>query len=181
MNEVLFIHGGGEEAYDADSPLAASLRQGLGTDYNVRYPRMPEDGSPPDFGWPEKIRREIAAAGGEVILVAHSLGASMSLKCLSEKPISGRIRGVFLLATPWWSGTEEWKKGLMPREDVATALPVGVPIFLYHCEDDTEVDVSSLDQYQATLPKAVIRRLPTGGHQFGNDLALVARDIQGLE
>ena len=178
--DILFIHGGGEGGYDADAPLAASLQQRLGADYNVRYPRMPEDGASPDFGWGEKIRREIAAISRDMFLVGHSLGASMILKCLSENRISGRIRGIFLLATPFWSGTEEWEKGLMLREDFASALPRDIPIFLYHSQDDQEIDMSSLDIYQAQLPKAIVRKPATGGHQFGNDLALVAHDIQSL-
>src|SRR5687767_10441954 len=97
-DEVLFIHGGGENGYEADAPLAASLQQRLGTNYHVRYPKMPDDESLPDFGWVEEIQREIAAAGREVFLVGHSLGASMLLKCLSENRISSRIRGIFLLA-----------------------------------------------------------------------------------
>ena len=179
-NEVLFIHGGGEGGYEADAPLAASLRQRLGTNYNVRYPRMPDDESSPDFGWVEKIFREIAAVGREVFLVGHSLGASMILKCLSENRISGRIPGVFLLATPFWSGSEEWQKGLMLRKDFASALPRDISIFLYHSQDDQEVDTSSLDIYKAKLPQAITRKPVTGGHQFGNDLALVAGDIQSL-
>jgi predicted alpha/beta hydrolase family esterase len=141
---------------------------------------MPDDESLPDFGWVEEIQREIAAAGREVFLVGHSLGASMLLKCLSENRISSRIRGIFLLATPFWSGSEEWEKGLMLREDFASALPRDISIFLYHSGDDEEVDVSSLDIYEARLPRAIARRPATGGHQFDNDLALVARDIQSL-
>ena len=178
--EVLFIHGGGERGDEADVPLAASLQQRLGEKYNVRYPRMPDDESLPDFGWVRKIEREIASVGREMFLVGHSLGGSMILKCLSEHRVSGRIRAVFLLATPFWSGKEEWKKGLMLREDFASALPKDISIFLYHCEDDQEVDISSLDVYQAKLPQAITRRPATGGHQFGNDLALVARDIRSL-
>lgn len=177
--DVLFIHGGGENGYEADGPLAVSLQQHLGPNYHVRYPKMPEDETP-DFGWGKAIRREIEAMGGEVVLVGHSLGASMILKWLSENPGAGPIRGMFLLATPFWAGEEEWEKGLMLRDDFAGALPRDVPIFLYHSQDDEELDLSHLRIYQKKLPHAITRRPVTGGHQFGNDLGLVARDIQSL-
>lgn len=177
--QVLFIHGGGDGGYEADAELAASLQRSLGTGYEVRYPRMPEE-PPPDFGWGHKIGSEIAAIEGEALLVGHSLGASMLLKYLSENRIASPIRGIFLIATPWWSGDEEWKQGLQLREDFADAIPRGMAIFLYHAQDDEEVDISDLAIYAEKLPQATIRKATSGGHQFGDDLTQVARDIQSL-
>jgi uncharacterized protein len=178
--QVLFIHGGGEDGYGADAKLADSLQEELGTTYNVRYPKMPNEDTP-DFGWGRQIAREIAAVKGEVILVGHSLGASMLLKYLSENRVHQHIGGLFLLATPYWSGDEDWHEGLKVREDVADTLPGDVPIFLYHSRDDEEVNVAHLALYARKLPQATIREVASGGHQFDNDLTQVARDIQSLK
>jgi len=178
--EVLFIHGGGDGGYQADEALAASLSKHLGANYNVRYPKMPDDKASPDFGWGEKIGSEIAATPGEVILIGHSLGASMLLKFLSENAVNRPIRGLFLLATPFWSGEEDWQKGLKLHEDFGSALPKDVPIFLYHNRDDEEIDISHLAKYETKLPQAIVRASASGGHQFKNDLTSVARDIHGL-
>jgi hypothetical protein len=43
---VLFVHGGGEGAHEEDEKLAASLRDALGGAYEVRSPKMPNEGSP---------------------------------------------------------------------------------------------------------------------------------------
>ena len=177
---VLFVHGGGEGGYEADQPLAVSLRRHLGTKYDVRSPRMPEDTASPDFGWLRTIGDEIARTRGEIFLVGHSLGASMLLKYLSENTVPSEIRGVFLLATPFWSGNEEWEKGLKLRRDFASSLSQDIPMFLYHSQDDEEIDVSHLAIYEAELPWATVRRVAAGGHQFNEDLAFVARDIQSL-
>jgi len=177
---VLFIHGGGDGGYEADAPLADSLQRELGPAYGVRAPRMPED-STPDFGWGAKIGSEIGATKGELLLVGHSLGASMLLKYLAEHKIADRIGGIFLLATPFWKGDEDWQKGLVLPDRFAEALSEDVPLFLYHCEDDEEIGVSHLDIYIDKLPWATVRRLESGGHQFGEDLSLVARDIRDLE
>jgi predicted alpha/beta hydrolase family esterase len=174
--QVLFIHGGGENGYEADAKLASSLQEALGATYNVRYPHMPNDDAP-DFGWGRQINQEISAIKGEVILVGHSVGASLLLKYLSENTITNPISGIFLLATPFWSGDKDWHKGLVLREDFADSLPHGVPIFLYHCRDDEEIDFANLAIYAKKLPQATIRKSANGGHQFGNDLSQVALDI----
>ena len=176
----MFIHGGGDDGYGADTPLAESLQAALGSAYNVRYPRMPSEDSP-DFGWGAKIGSELAAVSGEVILVGHSLGASMLLKHLSENSTSHRIGGIFLVSTPIWSGDEDWQEGLILREDFAAALPQGVPIFLYHSRDDEEIDFSHLAIYAAKLPQATTREIASGGHQLGNNLTPVAQDIKNLQ
>jgi uncharacterized protein len=178
-HQVLFIHGGGEDGYEADAKLAVSLQGRLGAAYNVRYPQMPNEDAP-DFGWGQKIRKEIVAIKGQVILVGHSLGASMLLKHLSENTTNNPISGIFLLATPFWSGDEDWQKGLILREDFADRLPKGVPIFLYHNRDDEEIEVAHLAIYAKNLPQATIREAASGGHQFGNDLTQLALDIKNL-
>jgi predicted alpha/beta hydrolase family esterase len=178
--QVLFIHGGGDGGHDADAKLAASLQEALGATYNVRYPQM-HDEDTPDFGWGKQIGEEISAIKGEIILVGHSLGASMLLKFLSENKVHNQIGGLFLISTLFWSGDEKWKKGLMLRENFADTLPRHIPIFLYHSRDDEEVDVAHLTMYAEKLPRANIREVASGGHQFGNDLTQVALDIKNLQ
>lgn len=179
--EVLFIQGGGNGGYEADAKLAASLQERLGADYNVRYPEMAVDEAAPDFGWGRQIDKEIAAIQGEMMLVGHSLGASLLLKHLSEYEVKKKIGGIFLISTPFWSGDESWKQGLKLREDFANTLPKGVLIFLYHSRDDEEVSFSNLAQYADKLPQAIIREIASGGHQLNNDLTQVALDIKNLK
>ena len=40
---VLFVQGGGEGAHDEDAALAASLQRALGGEYEVHFPRMPDE------------------------------------------------------------------------------------------------------------------------------------------
>lgn len=174
---VLFIQGGGDDGYTADAKLAGSLKASLGNDYELSYPQLQTDESLPDFGWPAQIGNEIDRIKGDVILVGHSLGASLMLKYLSETKIEKKINGIFLLATPFWSGDEDWVKGLMLRNDFAERLPENVPIFLYHCMDDEEAPFEHLALYVQKLPQATVHTIKKGGHQFNNDLGFVAKDI----
>lgn len=178
--DVLFIQGGGNGGYEADTKLAASLQQLLGAAYKVHYPRLLSDTARPDFGWPEQIGKQLALINREVILVGHSLGASMLLKYLSENKVSSTITGIFLISTPFWRGEEEWVQGLKLNDDFAGKLPQDTPIFLYHSRDDEEVSVANLALYRQKLPQATVREIASGGHQLNNDLTLVANDIMAL-
>jgi predicted alpha/beta hydrolase family esterase len=182
QKQVLFIHGGGEDGYGADSKLAESLRTALGAGYDVHYPKMPDDQENlPDFGWGAQIDKELAAIHDPVILVGHSVGASILLKYLSENAITHPISGLFLIAAPFWGGDRKWQyESLTLREQFADRLPKGVPIFLYQCRDDEEDNITHLTLYARKIPWATVHELASGGHQLGNDLTPVARDIQGL-
>ncbi len=178
--QVLFIQGGGDNGYEADAELVASLREHLGTTYQVHYPRMLPDEAAPDFGWGKQIEHDIVAIKGEVILVGHSIGASILLNYLTENEIKHPISGIFLISTPF-IGYENWQfDGLTLRENFAEALPKDAPIFLYHSKDDEEVALKHVHQYAKKLPDATVREIASGGHQLGNDLAPVARDIQSF-
>jgi predicted alpha/beta hydrolase family esterase len=179
---VLFIQGGGNGGYEADVALVASLREALGTAYTVHYPRMLSDETESDFGrqWLKQIGKEISSVNGEVILAGHSLGASMLLKYLSENKIRKNIPGIFLIAPPFWSGDEDWVQSLKLQEDFSDKLPKGVPFFFYQCKDDEVVPYDHLTFYKQNLPWAVFCEIATGGHQFNNDLSLVANDIKSL-
>ena len=153
LYQVLFIQGGGgDEDYKADAKLVASLREALGSAYSVHYPLLSNESSP-DFGRRKQIGKEISLIKGEIILVGHSLGASMLLKYLSENEVKKKIAGIFLISTPFWSGDEDWKQGLKLHEDFPDKLPKNVPIFLYHCRDDEEVPFAHLSLYAQKLPR----------------------------
>jgi predicted alpha/beta hydrolase family esterase len=176
---VLFVHGGGQGAYEEDKKMAASLRVTLGAAYDVRCPKMPNEDSPEYEAWKDRIAEELTDLNGEVILVGHSLGASILLKYLSEEKVEKPIAGLFLIA-PYW-GAEDWEVGEYElRTDFASKLPNDLPKFVYHSRDDEWVPFAHLALYAEKLPQATIREFDGRGHQFNDDLSEVARDIKGL-
>ncbi|HEY0738682.1 MAG TPA: alpha/beta fold hydrolase [Herpetosiphonaceae bacterium] len=179
---VLFIHGAGEGAFEEDGILAASLQNALGPAYEVRYPKMPEEDSATYADWKAPIERELATLNDQVVLVGHSVGASVLIKYLSEEQPDKPITSLFLLATPYWGADEFWTwDEARLREDVAAKLENIPRIFLYHSRDDEVVPYAHLALYAAKLPQATIRTFDERGHQFGNDLAEVAEDIRRTE
>jgi predicted alpha/beta hydrolase family esterase len=178
--QVLFIHGGGQGAYEADKELAANLRDELGAAYDVRCPEMPDEESPEYEAWKEEIEQELATLDGEVILVGHSLGALILLKYVSEVKMGKPVAGLFLVATPYvGTGGWEFEEDAL-REDFAATLPLRLPVFLYHSHDDEVVPFAHLALYEAKLPQATIHEFDGRGHQFDNDLSEVARAIKSL-
>ncbi|MDO6761870.1 alpha/beta hydrolase [Tamlana sp. 2_MG-2023] len=115
-----------------------------------------------------------------LILVGHSFGASMILKFLSENPVQTELKGIFLIATPYWNGNDDWIQGLMLKDNFADKLPDNVPMFFYHCKDDEEIPFSQLQDYKEKLNRAIYREIEKGGHQLNNDLTIVAKDIESL-
>src|SRR5215213_3127277 len=93
---VLFIQGAGAGAYEEDKKLATSLRKELGADYEVHYPAMLDEDNAPYEQWKQQIEKEMAAIPGPIMLVGHSVGASVIMKFMSETEVKKSIAGVFL-------------------------------------------------------------------------------------
>jgi len=177
---ILFVHGGGDDGYASDSKLAHSLREHLGEKYEVTFPRMPT----PDFDsatvWPKKIHEAIMALS-PTLLVGHSFGASNLLHYLVHYGTPKTIQAVFLLAPPFWGSDANWDyKAYALPPHFADEISRTTPLFLYQCRDDEVVDVVHLERYAQAMPWAKVRKLEHGGHQMGNDLSVVAKDIKAI-
>jgi predicted alpha/beta hydrolase family esterase len=180
---LLFIQGAGHGAYDEDKLLVESLWRALGSSIEVHYPAMPNEGDAPYEQWRQQIEQELADTPGPVVIAGHSVGASVLMKWLSERRDETAIAGVFLIASPYWGG-DGWRyegyEQLALPPGFAASLPAGMPIFLYHCRDDTIVPFAHLALYSHVLPQAHVLAFDEGGHQFNNDLSAVAADIKSL-
>jgi predicted alpha/beta hydrolase family esterase len=178
---VVFVQGGGQDVHDEwDNKLVASLEQSLGPGYVVHYPRMPDEGDPAPTPWKSAIARELAKAGDDVILVAHSVGAAILLDYLADRDLDRRIAGVFLIAPPF-IGDGGWPSDdLRPTRLTVADLPDGVPVVIYQGDRDDTVPFSHSHLFEKALPHAAVRRLAGRDHQLDNDLSELARDITRL-
>ena len=177
IKQVLFIQGAGEGAYGEDEALAENLRQQLGRDYDVRYPRMPNEADPDDEAWGKVITDEIADMGDDAILVAHSAGAVTLTLILARGLLTQKIAGVFLIGAPFF-GDGGWRvEGFEIPKDFGKRLP-DAPLFLYHGTGDETAPIAHLDLYARAIPHAVVRRLEGRNHQLNDDLSEVADDIK---
>src|SRR5215813_8113301 len=100
--QVLFIQGGGAGAHDEwDDKLVDSLRRELGAGYDVRYPRMPDEDSPSYAGWSAAIRRELTALDDGTVVVGHSVGGTILINVLAERPPERELGVMVLIAAPF--------------------------------------------------------------------------------
>ena len=95
------------------------------------------------------------------MVVGHSVGASILIRWLSERKDETTIAGVFLVACPFWGG-DGWRyegyEELALPPGFESALPPGIPVYLYHCRDDATVPFDHLAHYAQALPEATVPR-----------------------
>ena len=182
MRQILFVQGGGEDVHDQwDNKLVESLRRELGPGYEVRYPRMPDEADPRVAVWTNALQGEIATLKDGAIVVGHSLGGTILINVLAEHAPAVELGAIVLIAAPF-IGHGGWEiDDIEPVSDLAGRLPAGVPVFLYHGDDDATAPVAHLALYAAAIPHASVRRLANRDHQLDNDLSEVASDIRRLD
>jgi predicted alpha/beta hydrolase family esterase len=177
---LLFVQGGGEGTHDEwDNKLVDSLQAALGGDYNIRYPRMPDEDDPRYTEWKAAIIAECKRLDDGAILVGHSLGGAFLLHVLAERHLTLRPRALVLIAAPFF-GVGGWQSDEIAPRDFAECLPERLPVFLYQGTEDQIVPVAHLQLYAQAIPQAVVRAVPQRDHQLDNDLGLVAEDIRAL-
>ena len=177
--QILFIQGGGAGAHDEwDDKLVESLRRELGGGYEVRYPRMPEEGDPSYARWSRVIRREMAALDDGAVVAGHSVGAAILLNVLAEQPPEKGLGAIVLIAAPFvgeggWPGDE-----FELTSDLGGKLPAGVRVHVFHGLGDGTAPPSHAGLYALAIPQAQVHQLPGRDHQLSNDLSEVAEAIR---
>ncbi|HLK75069.1 MAG TPA: alpha/beta fold hydrolase [Streptosporangiaceae bacterium] len=178
--QILFIQGGGAGAHDEwDDKLVESLRRELGVEYEVRYPRMPDEGDPSYARWSTAIRREMAALDDGAVVVGHSVGAAILIKALAEQLRGKRLGVIVLIAAPF-VGEGGWPSDEFKlTSDLGTKLPPGARVHVFHGLRDETVPPSHTGLYALAIPQAQVHQLPGRDHQLNNDLSEVAEAIRG--
>jgi predicted alpha/beta hydrolase family esterase len=179
--QVLFIQGGGDGAHDEwDNRLVDRLGRELGPDYEIRYPRMPNEADPKYARWKAAIKKEFGKLDDGAILVGHSVGGTILINTLAEEPPDLPLRGIFLLAAPF-VGESGWpSEDIKPIPDLGKRLPAQALGFLYHGSEDETAPFEHVGLYAKAIPQAFVRRLNGRDHQFNNDMSDVAADIRRL-
>lgn len=181
MKEVLFIHSAGPQGdHEGSGFLLSYLRKTLGSGYEVKFPEMPDPENPHYKPWKKELKKLLRRASDNVIVIGHSLGASVVLKYLSEKSPDKRIAGLFLVSAVYW-GKENWKVEEYELEDnFPNKLPPIPKIYFYHSKDDEVVPVSHLWSFASIMPDATIREFDHRGHLFGQGLPELVDDIKSI-
>jgi predicted alpha/beta hydrolase family esterase len=180
--QLLFVQGGGgENVHDAwDNKLVESLERDLGPDYEIRYPRMPDEDDPKFARWKVALRKELDKLDDRAVLVGHSIGATILVHSLAEVPPERPPAGIFLVSMPF-VGKEGWPSDeIQPKPDLGVKLPRQSPVYLYQGSADETVPAKHAELNAKAIPQAVVRKLVGRDHQLDNDMSEVAADIRGL-
>jgi hypothetical protein len=114
-HQLLFIQGGGKGAHDEwDNKLVASLRQELGQDYEIDYPRMPSEDNPTYSLWKTALESVFETLQHGAILVGLG-GCNDSPQNTHGAIIHPKLRRDLLDRC-----TVRWRWGLVSRR---TAVP----------------------------------------------------------
>lgn len=177
--QVLFIQGGGAGAHDEwDGTLVESLGRELGEGYEVRYPRMPDEGDPDYARWSAAIRREMEDLDDGAVAVGHSVGATILVQALAEQPPETELAGIVLIAAPF-VGPGGWPGGEFElASDLGVRLPSGVRVHVFHGLRDETAPPSHAGLYARAIPQAQVHQLPGRDHQLNNDLSEVAEVVR---
>jgi predicted alpha/beta hydrolase family esterase len=181
IRQILFVQGGGEGAHDKwDSKLVESLQNELGPDYEIRYPKMPNEGDPGYAVWKAALETELDGFSDRVILIGHSVGGAILINFLAEGTVKLKPVAILLIATPF-IGQGGWTSGdITPQPDLEGRLPRDVPVFLYQGSKDETVPCAHVGLYAEAIPTAHVHLLNGRDHQLNNDLSEVCADIRGL-
>lgn len=177
--QILFIQGGGEGAHDQwDNLLVDSLRRELGGGYEVRYPRMPNEGDPGYARWSAAIRREMADLDDGAVVAGHSVGAAILVKALAEQPPERGLRAIVLIAAPF-VGEGGWTSDEFElTSDLGARLPPGAQVHVFHGLRDETAPPSHAGLYALAIPQAQVHQLPGRDHQLNNTLSEVAEAVR---
>lgn len=179
MTTLLFVHGGGDDAYRWDKDMADRLQEALGPDLPLSVPLVQ---GLETLDWPS-VASQLGAALGALpagaVVIAHSVGAAAILKLLVEG-IDPRLAHLFLLAPPYNGSDGEWGDSAFAFSDnFARRLPKSLPITLYHSDDDDIIPVESAHRYAEKMPAAKVVIVDGYGHQFTQSLTFLANAIRG--
>jgi predicted alpha/beta hydrolase family esterase len=177
--QILFIQGGGAGAHDEwDDKLVKSLSRELGGEYEVRYPRMPDESDPRFARWSPAIRREMADLDAGAAVAGHSIGATILVNALAEQPPDKEIGAIVLIAAPF-VGEGGWPSDEFElTSDLGARLPPGARVHVFHGLQDETAPPSHADLYALAIPQAQVRRLRGRDHQLNDDLSEVAEAVR---
>src|SRR6185369_15504599 len=102
-----------------------------GSEYEIRYPRMPQEDDPSYAAWKAALEQELAALDERAILIGHSIGGAILVNAIAQQSTRHKFAALFLLAAPF-VGDGGWSSDdLKSPQDLGGRLPK-VPVHIYH-------------------------------------------------
>ncbi|MEQ8337642.1 MAG: alpha/beta fold hydrolase [Cyclobacteriaceae bacterium] len=179
--EIIYIHGAGIQGPKSESRLLLKdLMREVDDGLEIHAPEMPNPMNPDCVAWMDVLDATIHKLDGRIILIGHSLGASVILKYLTERAVEINIESVLLMGTPFW-GNSNWKSNDF-RLDLnhLERLSAFDSIHFFHGVDDDVVPASHLDDYLQLIPHAHGQLVEGADHYLRNHIPSMVSLINNL-
>ncbi len=157
----------------------SSLEKGLGKDFEVIAPRMPNSLNAKYLEWKIWFEKLIPFFNREIILVGHSLGGIFIAKYLSENKFPKEIKATFLVAAPFDDTDSDYTLAdfTLPKS-LNKFEGQGGLVKLYHSKDDDVVPFADLTKYTKALPSAKALIFEDRGHFKQEKFPELVKDIK---
>lgn len=178
--EILFIQGAGSVTTEQEQVIVDALRIKLGDQFTIIYPHMPDADTPSYLAWEAVLTTNLKNLSGKVILLGHSLGASIILKHFSKEPVPDRVLGMILFGVPYWKDQEWDVSEYVIEDDFIGNLSMLDNIYLYHSIDDEVIPTHQFTSYRKIIPKVHWRVLSGTDHSYHGAIPNMINDIHEL-
>jgi len=178
--EILFIQGAGEVTTAQEQVITDALKNNLSDQFRITYPLMPNADHPAYLAWEEVLSSSLGKLSGKVILMGHSLGASIILKHFSKHPVPDKVIGMILFGVPYWKD-QNWDVSEYAIDDELLGKLSGLEnVYFYHSTDDQVIPNHQFKSYRKLIPGAHWRVLSGVDHSYHAAIPDMINDIQDL-
>jgi predicted alpha/beta hydrolase family esterase len=178
--EILLIQGAGNVTIADELVIVEQLKRELGDDFTVIYPIMPDADQPSYHTWETVLAANLEKLPVNVILLGHSLGASVILKHFSKHDVPNKVLGMVLFGVPYWKNQNWDVSEYEIEEELVPNLSKLENVYFYHSADDEVIPYVHLEAYQKILPQANWRITSGLDHSYHGAISLIANDIKEL-
>lgn len=178
--EIVFIQGAGNVTTEEEQVITNALKIKLGDNFRIIYPHMPDADNPSYQSWDAVLTQNLKNLSGKVILLGHSLGASIILKHFSKEAVPDKVIGMILFGAPYWKNQNWDVSEYVIEDDFLPNLNKLENIYFYYSLDDEVIPYSHLESYQKLLPQANWRIISGADHSYHSAITDMAKDIKEL-
>jgi predicted alpha/beta hydrolase family esterase len=178
--EILFIQGAGDVTTAQEQVIVDALRINLGDGFTIIYPPMPDADHPAYLAWEAVLTKHLRRPSGKVILLGHSLGASIILKHFSREPVPAKVIGMILFGVPYWKHQHWDVSEYEIADNFLGNLSTLENIYFYHSMDDEVIPDQQFKSYQKLIPNAHWRVFSGMDHSYHGAIPDMIKDIQDL-
>jgi predicted alpha/beta hydrolase family esterase len=176
--KILLIQGAGNVTTEEEQVIVNALNSKLGDGFTVIYPPIPDADDPTYLAWDTALTTNLKSLSENVILLGHSLGASVILKHFAKEPVPDKIIGMILFGAPFWKD-QDWDVSVYVIEDDNVAnLSKLENIYFYYSMDDEVIPHAHLESYRKLMPQANWRIISGVDHSYHGAIPEMIKDIQ---